>query len=121
MLFVNVSIGGMLTTCAAPPVLMVAATWGWDSPFMFAHFGWKAILAVSINALIITVAFHREIVAKVKSDHNSDEQNRLPGFVIAFHLLFLLGVVVSPTIHWLSWLCCCSWASPWPICNYRIA
>ena len=31
VLFVNVSIGGTLTSYAAPPVLMVAATWQWDS------------------------------------------------------------------------------------------
>ena len=29
ILLVNVSIGGVLTSYAAPPVLMVAAKWGW--------------------------------------------------------------------------------------------
>jgi hypothetical protein len=33
VLFVNVSIGGTLTSYAAPPVLMVASTWGWDSTY----------------------------------------------------------------------------------------
>lgn len=94
VLFVNVSIGGTLTTFAAPPVLMVATTWGWDVPFMFAHFGWKAMLAVSINALIITLAFRRELVAKGKPDHSRAKQKHLPGLVIAIHLLFLLGIVV---------------------------
>ena len=37
VLFVNVSIGGTLTSYAAPPVLMVAGTWGWDTGFMLAH------------------------------------------------------------------------------------
>ena len=32
LLFVNVSIGGTLTHFAAPPVLMVARPWSWDSP-----------------------------------------------------------------------------------------
>ncbi len=39
VLFVNVSIGGTLTHFAAPPVLMVAAKWGWDITFMFTTFG----------------------------------------------------------------------------------
>ena len=34
VLFVNVSIGGTLTSYAAPPVLMVATTWQWDSAWM---------------------------------------------------------------------------------------
>ena len=32
LLFVNVSIGGTLTHFAAPPVLMVARPWDWDTP-----------------------------------------------------------------------------------------
>ena len=46
VLFVNISIGGVLTPYAAPPVLMVAAPWGWDIGFMMSHFGWRAALAV---------------------------------------------------------------------------
>ncbi|MBM3582231.1 MAG: hypothetical protein FJX37_09750, partial [Alphaproteobacteria bacterium] len=40
VLFVNISIGGVLTPYAAPPVLMVAGTWGWDFAFMLQNFGW---------------------------------------------------------------------------------
>lgn len=32
VLFVNISIGGVLTSYAAPPVLMVAFTFGWETP-----------------------------------------------------------------------------------------
>ncbi len=42
LLFVNRTIGGTLTHFAAPPVIMVAAKWNWDTPFMFATFGWRA-------------------------------------------------------------------------------
>ena len=51
VLLVNISIGGVLTPYAAPPVLMVAETWGWDLHFMSSVFGWKAAIAVLINAL----------------------------------------------------------------------
>jgi hypothetical protein len=69
VLFVNVSIGGTLTTFAAPPVLMVAGTWGWDLAYMISNFGWKAVLAAGINALILTLAFRSEIVAKGNPDN----------------------------------------------------
>src|SRR4051812_49341824 len=52
VLFVNVSIGGTLTSYAAPPVLMVASAWDWDSAFMARTFGWKAALAVLVNASV---------------------------------------------------------------------
>jgi hypothetical protein len=46
LLFVNVSIGGVLTNFAAPPILMVAEVWNWDMAFMVMNFGWKAVLAI---------------------------------------------------------------------------
>jgi hypothetical protein len=60
-LFVNISIGGTLTPFAAPPVLMVAGTWGWDFAFMITTFGWKAALAVLVNAFAVTFLFRREL------------------------------------------------------------
>ncbi len=91
VLFVNVSIGGTLTSFAAPPVLMVAGTWGWDSWFMLAHFGWKAAIAVLVNALLITVAYRRELSrlpAKFASPGGG-----VPWSVTLVHLVFLGGVV----------------------------
>jgi len=61
VLFVNVSIGGTLTPFAAPPVLMVARTWNWNLSHMFQHFGWKAILAVVINAILAFLMNRREL------------------------------------------------------------
>jgi hypothetical protein len=29
---------------------MVAGPWGWDTAFMLSNFGWKAAVAVAINA-----------------------------------------------------------------------
>src|SRR5918995_322056 len=46
LLFVNVSIGGTLTHFAAPPVLMVARPWNWDTTFMATHIGWRAEAAM---------------------------------------------------------------------------
>lgn len=37
ILLVNVSIGGVLTSYAAPPVLMVASKWGWGLEFPIKH------------------------------------------------------------------------------------
>ena len=55
VLFVNISIGGTLTANAAPPVLMVASAWNWDTAFMASEFGWKAVLAVLVNATAVTL------------------------------------------------------------------
>ncbi|MEO5961610.1 MAG: putative Na+/H+ antiporter [Opitutaceae bacterium] len=61
LLFVNISVGGTLTHFAAPPVLMVAGPWQWDTPFMFLQFGWKAALGIGIATSIYFVVFRREL------------------------------------------------------------
>jgi hypothetical protein len=91
VLFVNVSIGGTLTPYAAPPVLMVAAQWGWDLPFMLATFGWKVALAVSINALAATLLFRRELRALHAAGARQPDGVPLP--IVLAHVLFLAGVV----------------------------
>jgi hypothetical protein len=91
VLFVNVSIGGTLTPYAAPPVLMVAAQWGWDLPFMLATFGWKVTAAVLCNALAVTLLFRRELM-RIPAGIGAAEA-AAPASVIAAHLAFLVGVV----------------------------
>ena len=63
VLFVNVSIGGTLTHFAAPPVLMVARPWGWDTAFMLSHFGWRAALAIVLSTAAYFLIFRRELRA----------------------------------------------------------
>jgi hypothetical protein len=93
VLFVNISIGGTLTPFAAPPVLMVAGKWGWDINFMLAEFGWKAAIAVSINALGVTLAFRRELAAIATAKASSADE-AVPPFLTLVHIAFLCGVVV---------------------------
>jgi hypothetical protein len=93
VLFVNVSVGGTLTSYAAPPVLMVAATWQWDTAFMASTFGWKAALAVVLNATVVTFLLRSHIA---DADHavEQESQPRIPALVSVIHLLFLVGVVL---------------------------
>lgn len=92
VLFVNVSIGGTLTSFAAPPVLMVAAKWNWDSWYMFTHLGWKAAVAVCVNAMVTTLVFKRELarLPKVAKTDGTD----MPVWVMLVHVVFLAGVVL---------------------------
>ncbi|HXG27795.1 MAG TPA: putative Na+/H+ antiporter [Nevskiales bacterium] len=91
-LFVNVSIGGTLTPFAAPPVLMVAGTWGWDFSYMITTFGWKAALAVLVNAFAVTFLFRRELSTLKPAAGGGVEP--VPYWVVAIHLSFLATVVV---------------------------
>ncbi len=92
VLFVNVSIGGTLTSYAAPPVLMVATTWQWDTAFMAAHFGWKAAIAVIVNASVVTFMLRKHLGTATSASTRSPEA--VPLLVSLIHLAFLAGVVM---------------------------
>ncbi|NPC58989.1 putative Na+/H+ antiporter [Caenimonas soli] len=95
VLFVNVSIGGTLTSYAAPPVLMVAATWQWDSAFMFTQFGWKAAIAVMLNASVAAFVLRKHLVKDASPDTATVlPSSRVPWQVAAVHLMLLVGVIV---------------------------
>jgi hypothetical protein len=91
VLFVNISIGGTLTPFAAPPVLMVAATWQWDLAFMIQTFGWKAAVAVFVNAAMVTLLVRRELLGLGEP---TTARMTVPPIVVAVHLAFLLGIVL---------------------------
>lgn len=91
VLFVNVSIGGTLTSFAAPPVLMVAAKWNWDSWYMLTHIGWKAGVAVFVNALVTTLVFKNGLSRLPRAADTDDAA--IPGWVLGVHVVFLAGVV----------------------------
>lgn len=92
VLFVNISIGGTLTPYAAPPVLMVAGPWGLDMAYMLGHVGWKAAIAVFINACAFVVIFAKDL-RQAPSEVVSPYRG-VPAWLVGLHLLFLVGIVL---------------------------
>ncbi len=96
LLFVNVSIGGVMTAYAAPPVLMVASAWGWSTGFMAATFGWKAALAVVFNATAFVALIARSVPTSQGSEGGTTSSSqRVPVGVTLVHLGFLALVVIN--------------------------
>lgn len=113
LLFVNVSIGGTLTPYAAPPVLMVAGTWGWDLGFMLTHFGWEAALSIFVSTMSVAFIFRNEFLnleknisnfknttsansnSNYENKNNIDKKLKIPIWVQGIHLLFLSAIVLS--------------------------
>lgn len=90
LLFVNVSIGGTLTHFAAPPVLMVAGPWQWDTVYMFTHFGWRAILSCTISTALVVWLFRKELG---NLETSQDAGQPIPVWLTVIHLVTLALVV----------------------------
>jgi Putative Na+/H+ antiporter len=102
LLFVNISVGGVLTNFAAPPVLMVAAKWGLTTPEMLICYGEKAAVAIAASSLLYYFFFRKELAAMAvrAGDHDGDgkgdlkEDNQpIPFFVTLTHLGFMAWTV----------------------------
>lgn len=95
LLFVNVSIGGTLTHFAAPPVLMVAGKWNWDTGFMLGHFGWRVAAASVVSTVMVAGMFWRELN---QVPVEADAGTKMPVWLTAAHVGFL-GLVVAFAHH----------------------
>ncbi len=108
LLFVNVSIGGTLTHFAAPPVLMVARTWGWDTPFMLSHFGWRAVVTILVATGAYYLLFRRDLqelagrtaqpdVEQPEDDLAGDGHRLLPvpAWITVVHMGFMAWTVFN--------------------------
>lgn len=96
VLFVNVSIGGVLTAFAAPPVLMVTKPWGWDTPFVFSQFGIRSALAVLTNAAWVCLLNQKELRGKKEEMPNPRARIPIPVFLVN---LAFLGASVLLSHH----------------------
>jgi hypothetical protein len=96
LLFVNISIGGTMTHFAAPPVLMVAAPWNWDTSFMMTHFGWKAAIACIIGAIVTTIVFAKELKQEQKIQVKEEDVTftNPPYWIIAGHIIFMAVTIM---------------------------
>lgn len=105
LLFVNISIGGTITHFAAPPVLMVARPWEWDTAFMASHFGWRAIVAIVVSNLLYFLVFWKEFarlaaapppsMLEQAEDEADTSDGPIPAWVTIANCLFMAWMVVT--------------------------
>lgn len=99
LLFVNISVGGTFTHFAAPPVLMVAVPWKWDTVFMLTHFGWRALAGIVAATLLYYFVFRKEFAAlqtkrtsrqgKAAGEGEADARGPIPAWITAVQLGFM--------------------------------
>lgn len=99
LLFVNVSVGGALTHFAAPPVVMVAAKWGWGLREVFAQFGVAALVAIGLSNLLYLLWFRRELAALRAPDEAEATEPPMPAWIVLIHLAAMVWTVLMLTQH----------------------
>ncbi|GAB4226451.1 MAG: putative Na+/H+ antiporter [Chlamydiales bacterium] len=99
LLFVNVSVGGVLTCFAAPPVLMVSRVWEWNSLYMLTTFGYKAVIGIFLGNLFYYFFFRKELKSLDKQRLEMEAENigstvLVPRWICLIHIFFLAWIVI---------------------------
>ena len=100
LLFVNVSVGGALTSFAAPPIVMVAAKWGWDSAVVFGQYGVAAIVAILVSNFAYLLIFRAELRSlQPAPTAEAARPAKIPAWVTGVHLLLMVWTVAMLAGH----------------------
>ena len=102
LLFVNISVGGVLTDFASPAVLVLAHCWHWTLSDMFFDFGWKAALGIFLANSLYWFFFRKELAdlnsEKQKLDRHAsksaEKEAPIPIWVTLTHVIFVVWIVV---------------------------
>ena len=99
LLFVNISVGGVLTQFASPPVVVVANVWNWNLVYMLTHFGWKTVIGIILSNSLYLTLFRKEFtrLASNVPDEELDQEGRrpIPWQITGIHILFLCWTVAN--------------------------
>lgn len=99
LLFVNVSVGGVLTDFASPAVLVLAHCWHWTSWDMFFNFGWKAALGIGISNAVYWLYFRKEInEMNIRRNETLEQaeptETPVPVWITLVHVFFIVWIVM---------------------------
>ncbi|HSX12963.1 MAG TPA: putative Na+/H+ antiporter [Chlamydiales bacterium] len=97
LLFVNVSVGGVLTNFASPAVLVLSHCWHWTNVDLLLIFGWKAVLGILLSNFVYWLYFRKEIQLLEKrretSSANHLGETQVPHWITCIHVLFIVLTV----------------------------
>jgi hypothetical protein len=102
LLFVNISVGGILTDFASPAVLILAHCWNWSMSDMFFDFGWKAVIGILISNTLYWIYFRKELQALntrrqamgIFNNYSATMQEpSIPIWITIIHILVMAWIV----------------------------
>ena len=103
LLFVNISVGGILTNFASPAVLILSHAWHWSISDIFFNFGWKASLGILLSNFFYWIYFRKELAymnlrkkaINIYAAYSSKPlEEPIPLWVTVAHMIFMTLIVM---------------------------
>lgn len=102
LLFVNISIGCVLTTFASPAILILAHCWKWNTLFMMSAFGWKALVGILLSNTLYWLYFRKQfcvlnqrkiLLSKIQTPTPEEPSTTIPAWIMFVHIITLAFIV----------------------------
>lgn len=101
LMFVNFSVGGVLTNFAAPPALTLSRCWNWSALDFFHQFGWRVLIGIAVVNFLYYI-FFRSDFKKLKRVHYKEEKavgsdkrkGKVPVWITLIHAAFLIWTIM---------------------------
>lgn len=97
LLFVNISVGGVLTNFASPAVLILSHCWHWTTLDLLTNFGWKAAVGIILSNFVYWLIFRKEISLMGKRREHSKlshlGETQVPHWITLIHIIFIVLTV----------------------------
>lgn len=98
LLFVNFSVGGMLTNFSTPPSLILSKCFNWGALDFFHQFGFKTIIGILIVNALYFLLFQKEFnnLKKYKYEITQaiKKEEKIPFWITFINLLFISTVII---------------------------
>ncbi len=96
LMFVNFSVGGVLTNFAAPPALTISRCWNWTLADFFGQFGCQVIIGIILVNILYFFLFQRDFKSlKFEEIVSATDEKKgpIPIWFTLIHLFFLVWIV----------------------------
>jgi hypothetical protein len=96
LLFINVSIGGIVTYFSSRSFFIIAKNWDYDFFSTFLVFGWKSILAILLANSCCFLFFRKEFKNNLPPFiKNSEQTHGMPIWITLTHVVFLIAIALT--------------------------
>jgi hypothetical protein len=99
LLLTNISVGGVMTHFAAPPVVIVAKAWDLTTPFMLQNYGWKVVIGLFVSTSLYYWVFRKEFVElSLRKKEIPEEEHG--GSPVPIWLTILHVAILGLIVYW---------------------
>ena len=95
LMFVNFSVGGVLTNFAAPPALILSRCWEWSIADFFDLFSWKVFVGIAIVNSLYYFWIRRDFaLLKEREEASKEKEKSVPIWITLVHMGFIVWTIV---------------------------